>query len=240
MSPYIGEFIGTAVLILLGNGVVANVVLSKTKGHDSGWIVITFGWAIAVFTGVFITASVSGAHLNPAVTLGLAITGDFSWTLVPGYIIMQMIGAMAGASMVWLMYKPHYEETSDKGAIQASFCTAPAIHRVSTNFLSEVLGTFVLVYGVLHIAGADVGGTPASLGALDALPVALIVLGVGLSLGGTSGYAINPARDLGPRMMHAVLPIKNKGDNGWNYAWIPVAGPIVGAAMAALLFLSIG
>lgn len=240
MSALLAEFIGTAILILLGNGVVANVLLKDTKGHDSGLIVIAFGWAIAVFIGVFITASISGAHLNPAVTLGLAITGDFAWSLVPGYMIAQLLGAMLGTSFVWMMYRPHYEATQNAGDIQATFCNAPAIPNTLTNFLSELLGTFVLVYGVLHIAGASVGTEPASLGALDALPVALIVLGVGLSLGGTTGYAINPARDLGPRIMHAILPITHKGDNGWGYSWIPVMGPFAGGAIAAVLMNTVG
>ena len=240
MSTLLAEFIGTTILLLLGNGVVANVVLKDTKGHDSGLIVITFGWAIAVFVGVFITASISGAHLNPAVTLGLAITGDFAWNLVPGYIIAQMLGAMMGTTLVWAMYRPHYESTEDAGDIQATFSTSPAISNTVTNLLSEILGTFVLVYGVLHIAGASVGNEPASLGALDALPVALIVLGVGLSLGGTTGYAINPARDLGPRIMHAILPITHKGDSGWGYSWIPVLGPFIGAALAAVVMNNIG
>ena len=240
MTALIAEFIGTAILILLGNGVVANVVLNKTKGNDSGLIVIAFGWAIAVFVGVFITASISGAHLNPAVTLGLAITGDFAWSNVGGYMIAQLLGAMLGTTLVWAMYKPHYDDTDSAADIQSTFCNAPAIPNVVTNFLSEMLGTFILVYGVLHIAGASVGDQPASLGALDALPVALIVLGVGVSLGGTTGYAINPTRDFGPRIMHALLPIRAKGGNGWGYSWIPVMGPFTGAALAGVLMKMLG
>lgn len=240
MSPYFAEFIGTTILLLLGGGVCANVSLSKTNGHNSGWIVIAFGWAIAVFTGVFITASSSGAHLNPAVTLGLALTGDFSWSLVPAYMAMQMLGAAMGAFLVFLMYRPHYEATEDKGAILGTFSNVPAIKSTFSNVLSEVLGTFVLVYGVLHIAGASVGSQDASLGALDALPVALVVLGVGLCLGGTTGYAINPARDLSPRIMHAILPISTKGSSHWWYAWIPVVGPFLGAALAAFLKIQMG
>jgi len=240
MTALIAEFIGTAILILLGNGVVANVVLNKTKGNDSGLIVIAFGWAIAVFVGVFITATISGAHLNPAVTLGLAITGDFAWSNVGGYMIAQLLGAMLGTTLVWAMYKPHYDDTNNAADIQSTFCNAPAMPNVVTNFLSEMLGTFILVYGVLHIAGASVGDQPASLGALDALPVALIVLGVGVSLGGTTGYAINPARDFGPRIMHAILPIRSKGSSGWAYSWIPVLGPLAGAACAALLMNMLG
>lgn len=240
MSPLVAEFIGTTILLLLGNGVVANVVLKKTNGHNSDLIVIAFGWAIAVYVGVVITAVISGAHLNPAVTLGLAITGDFTWAEVPGYMIAQMLGAMLGTTLVWVMYKPHYDATTDPGDIKSTFCNTPAIPNTLTNFLSEVFGTFILIYGILHIAGASVGGQAASLGAIDALPVALIVLGIGVSLGGTTGYAINPARDLGPRIMHAILPISNKGDNGWGYSWIPVLGPLTGAALAALLMNSVG
>ncbi len=248
MTALIAEFIGTAILILLGNGVVANVVLNKTKGNDSGLIVIAFGWAIAVFVGVFITASISGAHLNPAVTLGLTITGDFGrsitgdmlWSEVGGYMIAQLLGAMLGTTLVWAMYKPHYDDTDSAVDIQSTFCNAPAIPNLVTNFLSEMLGTFILVYGVLHIAKASVGDQEASLGALDALPVALIVLGVGLSLGGTTGYAINPARDFGPRIMHALLPIRAKGGNGWGYSWIPVMGPFTGAALAGVLMNMLG
>ena len=240
MSALLGEFIGTAILLLLGNGVVANVALNKTYGKDSGLIVIAFGWAMAVFIGVFITASISGAHLNPAVTIGLAVTGDFAWSAVPGYIIVQLFGAMLGTTLVWAMYKAHYDDTQDVAAIKSTFCNTPAIPNTFTNLLSEILGTFVLVYGVLHIAGATVGSESASLGALDALPVALIVLAVGVSLGGTTGYAINPARDLGPRIMYAILPIAHKGDNGWGYSWIPVAGPIIGAVIAGILKITIG
>jgi len=241
MSAYIAEFIGTAVLLLLGNGVVANVLLDKTKGHDSGLIVIAFGWAIGVFAGVFICTALGGlGHLNPAVTIGFAVSGDFSWSLAPGYIVAQMLGAMFGTTLVYLMYRPHYEATTDQGNIQASFCNAPAIPSTFSNVLSEVLGTFVLVYGAFHIVGASVGSQTASLGAIDALPIALVVLGIGVCLGGTTGYAINPARDLGPRIMHAVLPISNKGGNGWGYSWIPVVGPILGGIAAALVKMYVG
>ena len=240
MSAYVGELIGTAILMLLGNGVVANVVLNQTKGNNAGWIVITVGWGIAVFTAVFIVAAASGAHINPAVTVGLAVTGDFEWSMVPGYIAMQMFGAAIGTTLVYLMYKPHYDATEDQGAILGSFATAPGIRSTIPNVLSELLGTFVLVYGVLHIAGASVGDQSASLGALDALPVGLVVLGIGLCLGGTTGYAINPARDLAPRIMHAILPIKGKGGNDWNYAWIPVVGPLLGGVLAALVKIYVG
>ncbi len=236
MSAYLAEFIGTTLLLLLGNGVVANVVLDKTNGHDSGLIVIAFGWAIAVFVGVFVCTSAGGlGHLNPAVTIGMAVAGGFSWSLVPGYIGAQMLGAMLGTSLVWMMYRPHYEATTRAADIRSTFCNAAAIPSTFSNVLSEILGTFVLVYGAFHIAGATFGTQTASLGAIDALPIALVVLGIGVALGGTTGYAINPARDLGPRIMHAILPISNKGDNGWGFSWIPVVGPILGAILAAVI-----
>lgn len=231
MSPYLAEFIGTMILILLGNGVVANVVLNKTKGNNSGWIVITFGWAIAVFTGVYIAAGSSGAHLNPVITLVLAGLGKFSWNLVPGYIIAQFLGAMSGAFLVFIGYKQHYDETEDAGLIKATFCNEPAIRSTFHNLITEIIGTFALVVGVLFMTKSEM-----SLGTLDALPVALLVFGIGLSLGGPTGYAINPARDLGPRIMHAILPIKNKGGNDWGYSWIPVLGPIIGGVLGALFF----
>ncbi len=240
MTPYIAEIIGTAVLILLGNGVVANVVLPKTYGNNGGLIVITVGWAIAVFVGVLISASSSNAHLNPAVTLGLAFAGQFAWSQVSYYIGAQLLGAMIGSCLVFLVYRSHYEASDDSDSKLATFATSPAIPNVLRNLLSELIGTFVLVYAIFHIVGAEVGGTKASLGTLDALPVALVVLGIGLSLGGTTGYAINPARDLGPRVVHALLPIKGKGSSQWSYSWIPVIGPMLGAALAALIFLNIG
>ncbi len=238
MSVFIAELIGTALLVLLGNGVVANVVLSKSKAKDSGWIVIALGWAIAVFIPVFIVAPASGAHINPAVTIGLATAGKVAWSVVPTYLIAQLLGAMIGGLLVWLHYRPHFEATDNSGLQLASFSTSPAIKDTISNLLSEIIGTFVLVYGVFYISGASVGDSPASLGALDALPVALVVLGIGLSLGGTTGYAINPARDLGPRIMHAILPMKGKGNSDWGYAWIPVVGPIIGGVLAALLFMT--
>lgn len=231
MSALIGEFIGTLLLILLGDGVVANVVLKGTKGHGGGWIVITFGWAMAVFVGVVVAAKASGAHLNPAVTIGLAAAGNFQWNLVLGYIAAQMLGASAGATLVWLQYKSHFDLTDDQGAKLAVFCTGPAVRSMGLNLISEIIGTFVLVYAALKIS-SPTGG----LGSLDALPVALVVLAIGLSLGGTTGYAINPARDLGPRIMHSLLPIPGKRDSDWSYAAIPVIGPIAGALLAALLF----
>ncbi len=231
MSPFIAEIVGTALLILLGDGVVANVLLSKTKGQNSGWIVITMGWGLGVFVAVFAVASISGAHINPAVTIGLAMAGKFAWALVPGYITAQMIGAFIGATLVWLHYKPHFAETEDAALKLAVFSTGPAIRNTLWNLVSEIIGTFVLVFGVLSIAAPDVG-----LGALDALPVGLLVLVIGLALGGTTGYAINPARDLGPRIAHAVLPIAGKGDSDWAYSWIPVIGPILGGLLAAMIF----
>ncbi len=239
MNAYLFEFIGTALLILLGNGVVANVSLKNTYGFNAGLIVITFGWAIGVFVGVFVSADASGAHINPAVTLGLATAGKFSWQMVPGYILAQMLGAMMGSLLVWLTYKKHYDATEDPGAIRGTFSTGPAIDKPLWNFITEFIGTFVLVFGVFYIAGGTLGDEPISLGSLDALPVGLLVLGIGLSLGGATGYAINPARDLGPRIMHALLPIKAKGDSNWKYAWIPVLGPIAGGVLAALVFLGI-
>lgn len=235
MSPYVAEFIGTMLLLLLGDGVVANVVLSKTKGENSGWIVITFGWAMAVFVGVYSVATVSGAHLNPAVTVGLACAGKFELTQVAGYLAAQFAGAAAGAFLVWLTYRDHFEVTDDADAKLAVFCTGPAIRNPFSNLISEIIGTFVLVYCVLHISSPEGG-----LGSLDALPVALTVLAIGLSLGGTTGYAINPARDLGPRVMHFLLPVSGKRDSDWGYAWIPVLGPTIGGVMAAVCFLTLG
>lgn len=232
MTPFIAEIIGTAFLLLLGDGVVANVVLKGTKGENSGWIVITFGWGMAVFVAVFIVAAYSGAHINPAVTLGLALAGKFDWGQVPLYLLGQFIGAAIGAFLVWLHYRDHFAATADGDAKLAVFCTGPAIRNTVSNFISEVIGTFVLVFAVLYIAAPDVG-----LGALDALPVGLLVLVIGLCLGGTTGYAINPARDLSPRLMHFLLPIPNKRDSDWGYAWIPVLGPFVGGALAGGVFL---
>lgn len=231
MSIFFSELIGTALLIILGNGVVANVVLNKTKGNNSGWIVITFGWAIAVFVGVFVAAKTSGAHLNPAITVAFAYLDKISFDKILLYLGGQFAGAMIGATVVWLTYRQHFTATDDQGLKRAVFCTAPAIRNTTSNLISEIVGTFVLVFGALYIAAPS-----SSLGALDALPVALLVLGIGLSLGGTTGYAINPARDLGPRIMHAILPIKNKGASDWSYSWIPVVGPVIGAIIAAILF----
>lgn len=233
MTPFLGEIIGTALLILLGNGVVANVLLSGTKGNNSGLIVIAWGWGMAVFVAVFTVAAFSGAHLNPAVTVGLAVAGKFEWALLPSYILAQMIGAMIGATLVWLVYHGHFAITEDKDLKLACFSTAPAIRNIPSNLISEIIGTFVLVFAVLFLAVSVFG-----LGALDALPVGLLVLSIGLSLGGTTGYAINPARDLGPRLVHALLPMPGgKRDSDWSYGWIPVAGPLLGAILAGLMFL---
>lgn len=241
MSAFSAEILGTMFMILLGNGVVANVVLNGTKGNNGGWMVITTAWAFAVFVGVVIAGPYSGAHLNPAVTVGLALAGKFSWALAPQYIAAQFIGAMAGSLLVWLLYKDFYKGTADQGAKQATFCTAPAIPNTISNLFSEILGTFVLIFVIFHFTDAAMGAekTPIGLGSIGALPVTFLVWVIGLSLGGTTGYAINPARDLGPRIMHALLPVAGKGGNNWGYAWIPVAGPLIGCGLAALLHMCI-
>jgi len=239
MTAYLFEFIGTAMLMLLGNGIVANVVLKGTKGADAGWVGIALAWGIAVFVAVYIAAEGSGAHINPAVTLGLAAAGKFSWAMVPGYMVAQVLGAMFGNLLVWLTYKKQYEATTNAMSIRATFCTSPAIRSPFWNFVTEVIGTFVLVFGVFFIAGGQISDQPISLGSLDALPVALLVMGIGFSLGGPTGYAINPARDFGPRIMHAILPIKSKGTSDWRYSWIPVFGPLVGGALAAFVYLAV-
>jgi glycerol uptake facilitator protein len=231
MNAFLAEFIGTAIIIVFGGGVVANVVLYKTKGNNSGWIVITFGWAVGVFTGVFITAPFSGAHLNPAITIALVLVNKFSLSLLPIYICGQWLGAMFGSILVWFAYKKHFDATEDGDVMLAVFCTSPSIRSYWFNILTEVIGTFILVLAVLYMAKPEVG-----LGALSALPVALVVLGLGLSLGGPTGYAINPARDLGPRIIHFLLPIPHKRDSDWKYSWVPVLGPVIGASIAAFIF----
>ncbi|MDP3073115.1 MAG: MIP/aquaporin family protein [Opitutaceae bacterium] len=237
MTPFVAEVLGTAILITLGDGVVANVVLNKTKGQNSGWIVITTGWALAVALAVYCVSAISGAHLNPAVTIGLAAIGKFSWALVPGYIAAQMLGAFLGAVVVWLAYLPHWGATTDQGGKLAVFCTGPAIRRPFANLITEIIGTAVLVLGVLAVlrpenlvpnTGFDKAFAPFLVG--------LIVWSIGLSLGGPTGYAINPARDLGPRLAHALLPIAGKGGSDWGYAWVPVVGPIIGGVLGALVF----
>ncbi|MCF8378698.1 MAG: aquaporin family protein [Bacteroidales bacterium] len=242
MNEYIAEILGTMILVLLGNGVVANVVLKDTKGHNGGWIVISLGWGLAVFIAVTVAGPVSGAHLNPAVTIGLALAGLFPWANVAAFIIAQMLGASIGALIVWLFYYHHFNRTENPSLQLACFSTEPAILRKGNNLFSEIIGTFVLIFVILYISEPTmeipgVEATQIGLGTLGALPVGLLVTAIGLSLGGTTGYAINPARDLAPRIMHAILPIKNKGTSNWHYAWVPVAGPVLGAAIAAGLYL---
>jgi glycerol uptake facilitator protein len=240
MQAYIGEFIGTMILIILGDGVVAGVLLRNSKAENSGWIVITFGWAMAVAIAVYCVGQFSGAAINPAVTIASAVTGQFDWALVPGYLIAQFLGAFVGGIIVWLAYLPHWAETEDEGLKLGVFCTAPAIYNTPANLGTEIIGTFMLVFGIFGIvanAGAVGGNAAAVIGSgLNPLIIGLLVLGIGLSLGGPTGYAINPARDLGPRIAHAVLPIAGKGGNDWGYAWIPVVGPIIGGILGAVLF----
>lgn len=233
MEVYIAEFFGTALLILLGDGVVAGVLLKDTKSEGSNWWTITVGWGLAVTFGVYLAGMVSGAHINPAVTLGLAVGGEFSWSLVPGYILAQILGAMLGATLVWLHYYPHWERTEDKGAKLGIFCTAPAIRHAPSNFFSEFLGTFILLLGLMAL-----GANRFSDG-LNPMAVGALVVVIGVCLGGTTGYAINPARDLGPRIAHAILPIAGKGDSDWGYSWIPVAGPILGGIAAVLFYQAV-
>ena len=248
MEVYLAEFIGTMILILLGDGVVAGVLLRNSKAENSGWIVITFGWGMAVAMAVFAVGAISGAHINPAVTIGLASIGAFEWALVPGYIIAQFLGAFVGAVLVWLAYLPHWEETADPALKLGVFCTAPAIYRTVPNLITEIIGTAMLVFGVLGIVGniqqiqqaSDVDLSAVFQFGLVPLIVGLLVLAIGLSLGGPTGYAINPARDLGPRIAHAVLPIAGKGGSDWSYSWIPVVGPIIGGILGALLYNVLG
>lgn len=234
MTPFCAELVGTMVLVTLGDGVVANVLLNKSKGQNSGWMVVTAGWAFGVTVGVYCAGAVSGAHLNPAVTIGLASIGKFDWALVPAYLAAQFIGAFLGAVIVWLAYLPHWKETSDQGAKLGVFCTAPAIRHPASNLLTEIIGTAVLVLGVLAIlapanlvpkSGFDTGFGPCLVGVL--------VWAIGVSLGGPTGYAINPARDFGPRLAHALLPIAGKGGSDWPYAWVPILGPIIGGLIGA-------
>lgn len=215
--------------MILGTSVNANVSLKDTYGSQSGWTVISFGWGLAVFTAVFIAGSSSGAHINPAVTIGLAVSGKFSWAMVPGYIGMQMVGAFLGSWGAYLQYRPHFTATQDPDAKLGLFSTGPAIDSKWDNFVSEVIGTFVLVFAVFFLVSGD------GLGSLSALPVGLLVVVIGMGLGGSTGYAINPARDLAPRIFHAIAPISGKRDSNWSYAWIPVVGPITGAILAAIV-----
>ncbi len=247
-EKYIFEFIGTMVLILLGGGVCAASSLEKSKAKGAGWIVITMGWGFAVMVGVFISGSVSGAHLNPAVSLGCAIAGTMEWAAVPGYIIAQMLGGFTGSVLVWMFYKDHYDATEDGDAKLGTFCTMPAIegHKLR-NLFCEVLATWVLVFVILvfgvdsNVPTLDATGhhLHIGMGNLGAIPVTCLIMVIGMSLGGATGYAINPARDLAPRIAHAILPMKNKRDSGWSYSWVPVLGPIVGAVLAALTYLAL-
>lgn len=238
MNEFTAELIGTMILILLGNGVVANVILKGTKGHNGGWMAITTGWALAVFAGVVIAAPYSGAHLNPAVTLGFAIAGKFAWSKVGLFMVAQLIGSILGAVIVWLVYRDHFNATADPSTEMAVFCTAPAVRNRTFNLLSEIVGTFVLIFVIFYFTDAEMGDqkTPIGLGSLGAIRVAFLVWSIGLSLGGTTGYAINPARDFGPRIAHAFLPLKQKRSD-WQYAWVPIMGPLLGAAIAAALYL---
>lgn len=230
MSAFLGEFIGTALLIILGGGVCAAVNLKKSFAHNSGWIVITMGWGLAVAIAAYAVGSISGAHLNPAVTIGLAFKGSFPWSDVPGYIIAQMLGAMLGACIVYLHYLPHWKETEDAGAKLGVFATGPAIPNTFANLLSEMIGTFVLVLGILAIGANEFAD------GLNPFIIGFLIVSIGLSLGGTTGYAINPARDLGPRIAHFLLPIPGKGGSNWKYAWIPVVGPMLGGSLAGLFY----
>ncbi len=248
MNVYLAEVIGTMILLILGDGVVANVLLNKSKGQNGGWMVITTGWAMAVIIAIFCVGRVSGAHLNPAVTIALAAVGSFPWSQVPGYILAQIIGAFLGAIVVWLAYLPHWAETEDEGLKLAVFCTAPAIRRPVHNIISEIIGTAILLFGILAIAAnAQKLTTPNGIDlsvvfsqGLQPILVGFLVWGIGLSLGGPTGYAINPARDLGPRLAYAILPIANKGTGDWGYFWIPVIAPVIGGVIGAGLFTIIG
>ncbi|WP_442505175.1 MIP/aquaporin family protein [Novipirellula sp. SH528] len=247
MSPFVAEFIGTMMLILFGNGVVANVVLARTKGNDSGWIVIAAGWGIAVFIGAFCANDFSGAHINPAVTVAMLIAGKLSLGMAIPYFAAQMLGAIAGAALVYLFYREHFKVTEDADSKLACFCTSPNIRNLPQAFLCEAVGTFALILPIflmitpsLTHGDAAVDTNPVlGLGTLGFLPVGMLVFGIGLSLGGTTGYAINPARDLGPRLVHALLPIPGKRDSDWSYAWVPVVAPIVGGSLAAIVYLMI-
>lgn len=239
MNPYLAEFIGTLILVLMGDGVCACSSLEKSKGKGAGWVTVTLGWGFAVMCGVFIAGPYSGAHLNPALSIGLALAGHFAWSLVPGYIVAQLAGAFVGAVLVWAFFKDHYDATEDPDTKLGTFCTMPAIENKWRNVFCEFLGTWVLTFIVLMFSTAE--NTPAvGMGSLGAVPVTLLIVAIGMSLGGATGYAINPARDLPPRIAHAVLPFKSqKRDSGWRYAWVPVVGPVLGAAFAAGCFLLI-
>jgi glycerol uptake facilitator protein len=232
MTPFLAELIGTAIVIIIGNGVVANVVLPNTKGNNGGLASIILGWTFAVFVAVYMTSGISGGHLNPAVTIALAIAGKFSWALVPLYVLAQLLGGMLGAFVVWMVYKDHFNECDDAAAQLACFSTAPSIRNLPQNFIVETLATFIFMLGVFYLKPAAV-----EMGSLSALPVALLVAAIGFGLGGPTGFAINPARDLGPRIMHFILPMKGKGPSDWGYAAVPVFGPLVGGILAAIIYV---
>jgi glycerol uptake facilitator protein len=232
MTPFLAEFLGTSIMMIIGNGVVANVVLPKTKGNNGGLISIVLGWTIAVFVGAYISNSASGAHLNPAVTIAFASAGKFSWALVPSYLLAQLLGSMLGAFVVWMVYKDHLNACEHAGDQLACFSTGPSIRRLPQNFIVETVASFIFILGIFYIKPAGV-----ELGTFSALPVALLVAGIGFGIGGPTGWAINPARDLGPRIMHFVLPIKGKGPSDWAYAAIPIFGPIVGGILAAIIYV---
>ncbi len=232
MTPFLAECLGTSMMMIIGNGVVANIVLPKTKGNNGGLISIVLGWTIAVFVGVYISSSSSGAHLNPAVTIAFATAGKFDWSLVPMYVLAQLTGSMLGAFVIWMVYKDHFNESENAGDQLACFSTGPSIRRLPQNFIVETVATFVFVIGIFHIKSSGV-----ELGSFSALPGALLVAGIGFGIGGPTGWAINPARDLGPRIMHFVLPIKGKGPSDWAYAPIPVFGPIIGGILAAIIYV---
>jgi glycerol uptake facilitator protein len=248
MSTYAAEAIGTMILVLLGDGVVANVLLERSKAQNAGWMVVATGWGVAVAIAVYTVGRISGAHINPAVTVALAAVGSFSWAEVPGYIAAQMIGGFAGGILVWLTFLPHWAATKDASLKLGVFCTAPAIRSTAANVIVEVIGTAVLLFGILAIAAnAQSFSTPGEVDlsavfshGLQPLLVGILVLGIGLSLGGPTGYAINPARDLGPRLAHAVLPIAGKRDSDWSYAWIPVVAPLVGGVLGAVAYAAVG
>jgi glycerol uptake facilitator protein len=241
MNPYLAEFVGTTLLVLFGNGVVANVVLARTKGNSGGWIVITAGWGLAVFIGAFCAAPFSGAHLNPAVTAAMAITGKLETAKIAGYVLAQMLGGIVGGALVFFFYRDHFKATTDADAKLACFCTAPNIRNIPQSFFCEVVGTFCLILPIFLMTdvkfkwpvGTEESDVVVGLGSLGLVPVAMLVFAIGLSLGGTTGYAINPARDLGPRLAHAFLPVPAKRDSDWDYAWVPVVAPLIGALLAA-------
>jgi glycerol uptake facilitator len=235
MNPYFAEFVGTALLVLFGDGVVAGVLLNKSKAQNSGWIVVTTGWALGVAMAVYAVGPISGAHINPAVTIGLAVAGKFAWGEVAGYLAAQLLGALVGAALVWLAYLAHWEGTPEADLKLAVFSTIPAIRRPPLNFVTEIIGTFALVFGVMALSAYK----PSAQSGLTPLLVGLLVAAIGLSLGGPTGYAINPARDLGPRIAHAILPIPGKGSSDWSYSWVPVLGPLVGGILGAITYVAL-